>query len=296
MRIKTIKVVSLLIIGIFDLIHNAGPSFAISEVNLEQLKSLYRPCSNTDTTLDNCFGEWADSSTDANQTRIGVFKGGSLWSGNIYERERLSGVCYEGACEFEPQCEFSESTKKYSCINGDVFWGYTLDSSNRIQGTGVYVWANGNKYQGDMKDNLQSGYGIESYVDRGLYRGFFKNNLRNGRGVYQFSDGGVYDGEFVDGLIQGYGVYVYPNGAKYEGNFLNNSFEGRGTLLAVNGDRYEGDFKEGKYSGVGTLYLKNGDRYVGGFLNDKFDGMGTYYFADGKRHDGKWQNGELLND
>jgi len=70
----------------------------------------------------------------------------------------------------------------------------------------VYVWANGNRYEGP-----------------------FAADSPNGIGKYTFANGDVYTGEIHDGALTGRGTYVSKSGDALEGSFVNGTIQGVGT-------------------------------------------------------------------
>jgi hypothetical protein len=82
------------------------------------------------------------------------------------------------------------------CIDGDC-----------INGTGTYVWGDGNKYSGTWKDGKPHG----------------KGKLISPYGI-------TYAGEWVDNKLHGYGKIIYFNGNKYIGSFKYGKRDGKGIL------------------------------------------------------------------
>ena len=69
-------------------------------------------------------------------------------------------------------------------------------------------------------NNLKEGKGLYIYADGDEYNGDWKNDLQNGKGIYKFKDGESYDGEYLDGERTGQGIFRYKNGDQYSGHFL----------------------------------------------------------------------------
>jgi len=44
-----------------------------------------------------------------------------------------------------------------------------------MNGKGTFIWANGNKYIGDYKEDKKEGYGVFSYSDGKTYKGAWHN-------------------------------------------------------------------------------------------------------------------------
>lgn len=74
-------------------------------------------------------------------------------------------------------------------------------------GKGTFEYANGDKYVGDWKEDMQ-----------------------HGKGIYFFHTGDRYEGSYVQGERTGEGIYYHASGNKYVGNFKNGMQDGHGTL------------------------------------------------------------------
>lgn len=109
-------------------------------------------------------------------------------------------------------------------------------NSKRMQGTLVAeyrpqievseVYTNGNRYQGQNKDNL-----------------------RHGRGKYIYADGSYYIGDWKKGKMDGQGqLYDSNSNLVYDGNWKDDHYEGAGRLMGFGTDwtKYEGEFTCGK--------------------------------------------------
>ena len=96
-----------------------------------------------------------------------------------------------------------------------------------VQGT--YIWSDGRKYEGVIKDGKPSGQGTLTSPDGYKYVGQWKDGKQEGQGNYNHVDGGRYLGEWKDG-----------------------KFHGQGTLTWSNGDKYEGEWKDGRRNGQGV--------------------------------------------
>ena len=88
-----------------------------------------------------------------------------------------------------------------------------------------------------------NGKGVFNTKDGDKYEGEFKNELFNGKGTLTFKYGDKYTGIFKNGKFNGQGVLSHKNGSKYSGQFKDGEFNGKGTLTYINGFSYTGTFK-----------------------------------------------------
>jgi hypothetical protein len=54
-------------------------------------------------------------------------------------------------------------------------------------------YVDGEKYEGEIKNNKRSGYGINYYPNGNKYEGWWENDLKHGTGTFFFNDGSLYD-------------------------------------------------------------------------------------------------------
>lgn len=124
-----------------------------------------------------------------------------------------------------------------------------------LQSHGKLDYANGNRYEGNLRNSLPEGFGV-------LYS-------RNGSPLYQgFWSGSKYEG---DGIL-------YNTSPEQ----LNKSFDysdlgklGRCWLY------FRGTFSGGMRQGRGTVFLSNGEYFTGEFFHDAAEGPGKYHCLGG---------------
>lgn len=90
--------------------------------------------------------------------------------------DKKAGLWQEGQLQSEEKV--AQQTQKESCLSGDCQNGY-----------GVYLQADGRRYQGP-----------------------FRNGKPNGTGTYYFTNGERYEGQMLDGELNGKGSLYFPDG------------------------------------------------------------------------------------
>ncbi len=222
--------------------------FALDAIDLDDLRKRYPACTEAET-WNYCYGERTIKGTASEENQKGMFKGGNLWTGNIYFFNELQSVCHDNNCETVPSCEYSVLRQQYECKDGDKFWGFDIDSKGNRQGRGVYVWENGSKYEGEAKDDHWHGQGVKTYNDGSTHTGQYENDLPHGFGVYVSAEGWIYKGNFKEGMFDGQGEYTYPDGTRYVGQFLNDKFNGYGVMYYTDGTKQVGLWVDDNYVG-----------------------------------------------
>lgn len=78
--------------------------------------------------------------------------------------------------------------------NGKMTGNYYYYSI-RFHGKGVYIFANGERYDGELRESAKHGRGVYLYVNGNKYDGEWMNDKKNGKGSYTyFASGEKYDG------------------------------------------------------------------------------------------------------
>jgi len=159
----------------------------------------------------------------------------------------------------------------------------------KTKGKAVYVWPNGDKYDGEWKDLKKHGQGTLTLDNGNKYAGEWKNgNAHNGK--FTWTNGDKYEGEWKDDKKHGQGTLTLDNGDTYEGEWKNGNVHGNGEFVWTNGDKYKGKWKDDKRHGKGTLTQANGDTYEGKWKDDKRHGKGTLTQANGDTYEGEWKD------
>lgn len=128
------------------------------------------------------------------------------------------------------------------------------------------------QYSGGIVDGKKDGYGVLIMPNGDKYEGEWKNDLQNGKGTFTYANGDIYEGQWVNGNREGSGTFTWADGRKYVGAWKNDQRNGKGLYTWPSGDRYEGDFKDGQLNGRGVYTYANGKVMEGTWQNDTYVG------------------------
>jgi hypothetical protein len=139
-----------------------------------------------------------------------------------------SGACQNGLAQGRGVLQFFNDGRPSSRYEG-------LLRDGKLNGSGVYLFENGNRYDGESHDGVLAGRGTMTYSNGDRYDGLFRDGKRNGRGLYTFNDGKRYDGEFRDGVANGLGQLTAADG-NWNGVWKDGCFNdgGRRAWIGVN--------------------------------------------------------------
>ena len=167
---------------------------------------------------------------------------------------------------------------------------------------GTMIYANGNKYEGEWKDDKRHGKGKLTYVisfNKGysMYEGEWENDVKRGRGIMNYKYGGMYDGEWLD-TRHGQGKMVYDSDSifkEYIGPWVNDKEHGVNGKITYNDNRtYVGDLEKGKEHGQGKMTFSDGTSYEGiwnkGVL--VLDGEQKIIYSNGNIYEGNLRDGK----
>ncbi|CAF4929612.1 unnamed protein product [Rotaria sp. Silwood1] len=93
---------------------------------------------------------------------------------------------------------------------------------------------------GDWVNDKRTGQGVFTLANGERYEGQFKDNNFNGKGTYYYANGNQYTGDWVDDKKSGKGVFTWANGNQYKGQFKDDNKHGKGKLYHANGDVQKG--------------------------------------------------------
>ena len=127
-------------------------------------------------------------------------------------------------------------------------------------GQGYCVYKNGDRYEGNWKNDKKEGKGTYYFTQKGdIYKGYFLNDYPNGKGIYYYKNGDRYEGMFKDGKKDGECIFTYANGGRYKGSFKNDEKDGKGEYKNQNGQiRYE-IWEKGKLKKIDEIEINEND-------------------------------------
>jgi hypothetical protein len=199
--------------------------------------------------------------------------------------------------------EFMEGEKAVGVLkhlDGTVSQGTFV--GGLLQGEGKIEWANGARYEGDVKASEPGGRGHMERPTGEIYDGDFVTGRYHGKGTLKWARGDVYVGDFVLGTLHGNGELKHANGdiesgewndgllhgkcrivtekEKYEGTCKSGTRDGQGHWEGhVTRRTYDGDFKDDQFHGKGKLRAMTGDgtevAYDGEFSQGLMQGAGV---------------------
>ena len=191
----------------------------------------------------------------------------------------------------------NKTALKTGCIKG-----------NCINGKGTFIWPNGDKYNGNWKNQKPHGLGTFIWVNGTKYIGDWEFGIQNGQGTVTWTNGDKYIGGRKNGEADGQGTFIFANGITQSGEWKNgnlierdssgkaigcvegNCDNGKGTGVWEKGFKYVGEWKMQNMHGFGIGTWPNGDRYEGDWVNGQRTGQGKYFYSGGGVYTGEWKN------
>lgn len=233
-------------------------------------------------------------------------------------------------------CYFESGPSPYDYYRGEVRSGRLPGGAGKFlypHGRGIFVYQDDSRYEGPVR-NGQPNTNINNVNETGMflfangdrYVGGFRNGTFHGRGVMTFADGRRYEGGFRNGSFNDIklgnttyrGKFTYPTGDSYVGGVRNGQPHGDG-VYKFGGNTFKGPFRQGQVNGTGELVTNEGVRckglffssrlssnnatctfprgnefrsYIGELRGGRPEGKGTLVYANGRRFAGQFRNGQ----
>jgi hypothetical protein len=123
--------------------------------------------------------------------------GCKVWDAMPVEEEAItwSGGCKDGFAEGDGTLQWFENGKPTAHYEG----GY---QAGKMEGRGVYSWANGDRYEGEFKDDEFNGRGLYTWAAGERYEGAWVDGKPNGKGIKTERDGQVFSGTWINGCFK----------------------------------------------------------------------------------------------
>lgn len=161
---------------------------------------------------------------------------------------------------------------------------------------GSVKFSNGDEYAGEGYETCNFGIrGKYIYANGDIYEGNWRNNLWNGKGKLTNKSGDIFDAQWQDGVMHGFCVCKYANGDSYKGNMVSGNISGKGEYIWNNGDKYNGEWTDNEQHGEGIMKLSDGTKYVGQWASGVRSGYGVLFKTNGEISEkGDWKDDKLF--
>jgi len=113
------------------------------------------------------------------------------------------------------------------------------------EGSGTFIWDNGDRYEGNWRNNQKHGYGIMRWKSGDVYQGNWVDDKRQDeRAIYMYSYGLVYEGGYENDCRHGQGCLMWPDGERYIGTWNKGARVGKGIFITSAGIQMEQEWTE----------------------------------------------------
>lgn len=242
--IRNIKL--LLFTKLYILNYNNLPSFYVGEVTVDNILHGKGILTQSDGTKYNgCFENGTFTGVGQLFNNKGTIYEGCFNNGKVHgkaSKKMLNGCIYVG--DFVNGA--IEGSGKEECKDF-VYEGDFIQNKKNGKGKIVYKQT-GDVYEGEFKEDKITGSGIYKWANGESYNGGVLDGKMHGKGVYKWPDGGEYEGKYVNNMKEGFGKFKWANGRRFEGMFKNGRPNGKGVLY-IRTKEYDVVFKNGKIQG-----------------------------------------------
>ena len=246
----------------------------------------------------------------------GLYNGvGELIFKDSFEVEWYKGSFFEGIFHGNGKVQYRDGgyyEGEFSAVtcSEDISLDGHFSMFGKREGKGKRVWAAGNVFNGEWKNNkmFEGRYCNES--QQSMYIGTFKNDKKSGSGreIWRSPNGKTYKDPCFGWTHEAGGV------CKYIGHYRNGHFHGEGKFQAPDGREYDGEWDKGKPHGSGRMIMlkkyekgdssrmnigKYGSLYrpevhVGLWEQGRKHGVGNLNFLDGSAKKVTYQRGLMI--
>jgi hypothetical protein len=170
-------------------------------------------------------------------------------------------------------------------LSDNVYTGIIRENahgSQYLDGSAIYTWSSGIKYDGPFVNSHIEGKGKFSWPDGSTYEGELQNGKRHGEGVYVGADGvTTYEGQWLTGKRHGRGKLSYNKDGSsfYEGLWAHGMKHGDGHQVWASGNEYSGQWQKGTMLGRGRMIWRTAvgvEEYSGEWEDNQPHGNGTH--------------------
>ena len=131
-----------------------------------------------------------------------------VYTGNLVDGKPNGKGCFkcdEGSWSYTYEGEWKDGKRhgkgvETSYQSGCVISTFEGEFKDDQDIRGVITWADGDKYEGEVKNGWMDGYGIMTYANGDTYEGEWLNDQPCGKGKEIFVDGSFFDGIFENGI------------------------------------------------------------------------------------------------
>lgn len=124
-----------------------------------------------------------------------------------------SGACKDGLASGPGAVEWIENGLVTEHTDGVRVAGH-------LQGPGSLVSSNGDRFEGEWKDDRKNGHGTYTTADGARYVGEWKDDRFDGQGTLTDARGNKYVGAWKAGRRNGQGTATFSNGSTYSGPWI----------------------------------------------------------------------------
>ena len=117
--------------------------------------------------------------------------------------------------------------------------------------------------------------GLYQFADGSAYQGNVKDGRITGKGKYENTMSETWEGTFLNGVLHGQGSHKDVLGNVWTGTWRHGQLFGDGEFAAVDKARYKGTYRDDEMEGWGFERYKNGNQSHGFYCRNDRNGHGT---------------------